>query len=234
MDRYIYLLLSLYLFCIWLALFLSRRDLRRKIMRASAAGAFAGLLCEIWYFKDYWRPPSLLGIATISVEDVLFGFAITGIAVSIYDVAFKRENVREFRARKRLFLVFFGIGAVSVLVFNNWLGFNSYLVSSFTCIILSMVMVAIRKDLLAPAVVSGALCVAVFIPIYVILLNWLSPAYFDNYFLLHNTRLGITVLGNVAVTEIIWYFAWGCLAGVLYDFASGGRKVPKQPSQATG
>lgn len=46
-----------------------RTELRQMILRLSFVGGFMGLIAEYWYFKDYWRPPNLLGVTRVSIED---------------------------------------------------------------------------------------------------------------------------------------------------------------------
>jgi len=227
MDEYIYLLLSIFLFLVWITIIFARKDLKIKIISASIAGGFAGLIAEFWYFKDYWQPPSILGKHTLSIEDFLFGFFITGIAVSAYDAIFIAKNVQQEKSRKLFFCLLFLLGIVSLLVFNNLLGFNSIFVSSFAFIFFSIIMIAVRKDLLISSIMSGALVVIIIIPIYAIMFNFISPEYWNTYWLLTDTKFGITILGNIPVTEILWYFSWGCLAGIGYDFAYGNKKIIK-------
>ena len=227
MDKYAYLLISAFLFLPWVIIFLSRTDLREKIIKASFLGGLAGLIANFWYFKDYWQPPSLLGHSVISIEDFLFGFVITGVAVAIYDITFTARNIQQEKSRKGFFGILFLLGTISLLIFNNWLGFNSIFVSSFAFIIFSVVIVLIRKDLLMPSIVSGILTVLIITPIYAIIFNWVSPEYWASYWLLAETKFGVTVLGNIPATELLWYFSWGCLAGIGYDFASGTKKVTK-------
>jgi len=225
MDKYAYLLISIFLSFIWVAIFIKRRDLQRQLIQTSIIGGFAGLIAEHWYFRDYWRPPSLLGTSVISIEDFLFGFFITGIAATIYDSLFMKENnVKEEKKRKRFFGILFILGVISLLIFNTWLGVNSIFVSSFIFLIISVVIIHVRKDLLAKSVISGLLTMLIIIPIYAIIFNIISPDYISKYFLLTSTRLGTTILGNIPLTELLWYFSWGCLAGIGYDFVFGKRK----------
>jgi len=227
MDKYSYLLISVFLLLFWITIFLFKKELRAKIMRASIVGGFAGLIAEFWYFKDYWRPPLLLGQSVVSFEDFLFGFLITGIAVSIYDTIFTVKNIQQEKDRKLFFGFLFLLGVACLFIFNNWLGFNSILVSSLAFIIFSAVMIFIRNDLWIPSIMSGVLVVVIIIPIYAIIFNVISPDYWNTYWLLADTRFGITVLCNIPATELLWYFSWGCLAGIGYDFVSGNKKVTK-------
>lgn len=228
MDKYAYLFIAVLLSIPWTVFFLRRPDLRRKILKASTLGGFAGLIAEFWYFRDYWQPPSLLGRASVSPEDFLFGFFITGISVSVYDIVFRTTHSGGEKKRKKFFAFLFALGVVSLLLFNNWLGFNSIFVSSFAFVIFALAMILLRKDLWIPSLISGMLTVLFIIPIYAIIFNLMFPAFWDKYGLLSGSVYGTAILGHIPVTELLWYFAWGSLAGIAYDFASGKKKVTYQ------
>lgn len=224
MDKYTYLLLSLFLLAVWFVVFLFLKNEARKILvKASIVGGLAGLIAEFWYFKDYWYPPSLFGNTKISLEDFLFGFAFTGIAATICKVIFRKESKKYIKGHKIIFFIFFVIGVFSLLLFNNLLKINSILVSSFTFLTLSFITVFIRKDLVVQSIMSGILSLLVIIPIYVLLFNFISPSYWDKYWLLANTTFGIKIIGNVPVTELLWYFSWSCFAGIACDFYHGNK-----------
>jgi len=224
MDKYIYLLLSLLLLFIWLAFFfLLKNEFRKIIIKTSIVGGLTGLIAEFWYFKDYWHPPSLFGNTKISLEDFLVGFAFTGIALTVYKVFFKKENKRYEKEHRIIFFIFFVIGIFSLLLFNNLLKINSIFVSSFAFLAISLIMVIIRKDLIVQSIMSGTLSLLIIIPIYGLLFNFLSPAYWDKYWLLANTAFGVKVIGSIPVTELLCYFSWGCFAGIAYDFYYGNK-----------
>jgi membrane-associated HD superfamily phosphohydrolase len=197
------------------------------MIKISMVGGFAGLIAEFWYFKDYWQPPLILDKAKFSIEDFLFGFAITGIAATIYDVVYMKRNEGKVKERKKVFIFLFILGLISLLVFNNWLKINSIFISSFAFIVFSIVMVMIRKDLLKPSFLSGLLTMMMVIPIYLVIFNWVLPDFWAKYWLLHNTKYGMMILKGVPATEVMWYFSWGCLAGIGYEFASGAKKIAK-------
>ncbi|MBC9796115.1 lycopene cyclase domain-containing protein [Sinomicrobium weinanense] len=228
MDKYAYLFISVLLFVPWLAFCLSRPDLKKKILKTSVLGGLAGLIAEFWYFRDYWQPPSLFGKATVSPEDFLFGFFITGIAVAGYDVAFRKTNATGAKKRKKFFAGLFATGVFSLFIFNNWMGFNSIFVSSLAFVAFSVVMSLFRKDLWLPSLISGMLTVLIIIPVYAIIFNLLYPDFWNKYGLLSGSAYGIAVLGHIPVTELVWYFSWGSMAGIAYDFASGKKKMTYQ------
>lgn len=223
MDKYIYLLLSLYLIIIWFIFFLFLKSNFRKILiEASFVGGLAGLIAEIWYFKDYWRPLSVLDGAKFSPEDFLAGFAVTGIGLAIGSII-GNKNKGHKKGHKVIFYMFLIAGIANLLFFSNILKINSMLISTLTFLIFSLLIILIRKDLKYQSIMSGIFSFLLIIPIYVLLFDFISPAYWDKYWLLTNTAWGIKIIGNIPVTELFWYFSWGCFAGIAYDFYSGNK-----------
>lgn len=108
-----------------------------------------------------------------------------------------------------------------MIIFNGFFHINSIFVSSFAFLIIASWMILLRKDLFVPSLLSGLLFTLFALLIYVILFDLLSPNFWNNYWLLENTKYGIKVLGNIPLTELFWYFSWGCLAGIAYDFTMG-------------
>lgn len=212
---------------IWLAIIFARNDLKKRIIKASIAGGFVGVIVEFWYYQDYWRPPTVFNTAIISVEDFLFGFFITGIVVSIFDAIFTESRVLNEKRRVKFFGCLFLIALTNFAIFSTLLGFNSIIVSTISFIVFTVIILILRKDLFIPAIMSGILTLAVITPIYAVLFNVISPNFWNQYWLLANTKLGLTVLGNIPVTELVWYFLWGCFGGVAYDFAGGYTKISK-------
>jgi len=225
MDTYTYLLISSFLFLPWIIIYSLKMRLRKKMLKASIMGGLAGFIAEYWYFKDYWQPPTLLGQSVISIEDFLFGFTITGIAVSIYEFMFSVKSAPRLRNRKKMFGHMFLVGILCMMVFNIIFTINSIVVSCSVFLIYTAFMVTLRPDLKVQAITSGLLTVTIVLPVYILLFNVINPNYWDSYWLLARTRLGVTVLGNIPVTELSWYFSLGCFAGTAHSFASGRSRV---------
>ena len=228
-DRYVFLLLGLALLAYWVGVWVVRPDLRGPLVRISLVGAAAGLVSELWYFRDYWRPPTILDatgrLGWPSPEDALFGFTVAGVAFAANKVVFRRRLAEGAPRRypQTAALALAGLGAL--LVGTNLLGVNSILVSSGAFVAAALVMAAIRPDLLRQALEAGLLLPAVVLPVYVVLFDVLAPRYWDRYWLLHGTALGVTVLGEIPVTEILWYTTWGLFAGIAYEFTTGRTAV---------
>jgi len=209
---------------IWIAIFFARKDLRRKIVQASILGGILLMVIEpFWALKDYWHPPYILGKDGFFVEDFIFGFLMGGIGISIYDVVFSKRNEKTEPRRAKISIFLMIASILSMPVFCNGLGINSIFVSSFYALIISAIIVYIRRDLLIPSIISGLLMLALIIPTYAFLFNVISTDYWDKYWFLANTKYDVRILGHIPLTELLWYFSWGCVAGA-YEFATGRTK----------
>ena len=199
-----------------------RTELRQTVNRLFFVGGFMGLVAEYWYFQDYWRPPTLLGVARISVEDFLFGVGAVCLGSVIYKFVFRVKYLDSIYPKRYVLLcIYFVLGYSSMIIFNGLLNINSIFVSSIAFLVIAGWMILLRKDLLVPSLLSGLLLSLFALMVYLILFDMLSPNFWDNYWLLSNTKYGIKILGNVPLTELLWYFSWGCLAGIAYDFTFG-------------
>ena len=219
-DLYAYLLLGLFFFVLWTTCFTLRPDLRSMMLRVSLVGAIAGPLSELWYFHDYWSPPTLVGQGVVSPEDVLFGFAVFGVAVAALPVI---TGIRFAVTEKPcpavlpLFIASFFVGFV---VLTDVFGINSIIAASLVMVLWTIGMLSRRPTMFMLSLGSGLLLAAFSVVIYVVLLG-IATEYLSRYWFLWGTPLGLTVLGGVPVTEIVWYFCLGVSAAVLAPYAEG-------------
>ncbi|HAH54441.1 MAG TPA: hypothetical protein DCM02_03925 [Flavobacterium sp.] len=225
-NKYVYLITGIFSFLIWILFYALRKDLRRKLIKVSLFGGFAGLISEYWYFKDYWQPHSIFGIKTISPEDFIFGFSIAGISVVVYDIFFKTTDEAFFINNKKIFGLMILMSIGSFFLFIDYLGYNSIFVTSITLIIFTIYMLIQRSDLWKEALFSGLIVLIMAFVSYHIIFNFIFLDFWDKYWLLSKTKYGITIYGNIPLTELLWYWTWGSFAGVAYNFASGKRKIP--------
>lgn len=229
METYAYLLLAVWLLAVWLLIARLRPDLQSTMLRASIVGSALGPLSELWYFRDYWRPATLLGTGVLSLEDVLFGFGIAGIAVAVADVMLRSRSTARTASRSRLIflcLLCLLVGGVLLSLGTSVFGFNSIVVSSAIFLGLAVAMLVLRPDLLLHSLVSGAACLACIIPIY-FLLSRLAPTFVEAYWLVAmHPVYGIRILPGLPLSEVLWYVSWGVFAGIVIPWAEGSRKVP--------
>lgn len=227
--QYFYLLLTLPFLCVWLALFVFNEKTRREQLHMSIVGAIVGPLSEVVYFHDYWMPQSVfaihIGHFPFMIEDVLFGFAIVGIAGVIYEALTRK---REVRSRKRMsrkysplqILVVF----IVVLLLGLWFGLNSIYASAFAFMVAAIPMLWLRRDLLRDAVGSGLGVMVIMFICYLIVFSLISNinSLMREGWLLYGTSLDWTIAG-IPLTEMVWGFTMGFLAGPLYEFLNNKR-----------
>lgn len=226
MDAYLYLILCVALLAPLAAIYAKRPDLRRKIVRASIVTAVAAVVGEYWHLADYWRPPTTVGIGVVSPEDALFGIAVGGLGATLYDVLRKTTDMPGKKKRRGLVIALLILGLAALFIFSTWLGYNSLLVSIACFCVFTGVMLWLRPDLTAVALVSALALAAYAFALYLILFTWLAPHYWEWYWMLDDTPLGIKIW-QIPLTEIAWYASWGLIAGIIPSVASGMVKRRK-------
>ena len=107
-----------------------------------------------------------MSITKVSLEDFILAFAITALSVVIYPILTKSIYIEHYKSRKMLYGIFFIIGLISMIVFNILLEINSVVISSIVFFILSIYILAKRKDLIKIGLVSTGLVTLIMVPIY--------------------------------------------------------------------
>ncbi len=226
-DKYVYLTLAIPFFFVALAIFLYRKDLRSLVVKAGLIGSVIGVVSEYWYFNDYWIPLTVFESAYLPVEDIIFGFGITAVGATIYKVVSGLSAEKIYPDRKKETLIYFGVALTSLFILTNFLSVNSILVSSALFILIALSMLYVRRDLCKQAFVTSLLLVGFAVIVYIPLFNLFADVYIENYLLVSGNQLNPNLFGAVPLTEILWYFSWGLLAGTIFDYARGtGLKQP--------
>jgi hypothetical protein len=189
-------------------------------------GGIAGPLAEVWYFVDYWRPPSIFGIAVLSLEDVLVGFAIAALGSTLYAFLFSKYLKLTYQPQKKITIGLFITGTTLLIVGTSVLHINSVLASCAIFLLCSVVMCTLRPDLIPASASTAVALTLLIIPLYWFLFNYVSPGYFERYWLLGGKPYGI-VIAHIPLTELLWYFTWGSFAAILYPFYKGKAFVSK-------
>lgn len=225
MLDYMYLWICVLLFIPWVIIYLLKPKLRNRIVKSGFIAIPFGVIDDIWFRLDYWNAPEILFKYPIALEDVLFAFVMTGVSVSIYDAIFTKEQLICYKKRTNLSLSFFPIIIFCFIILNNVLGLNSMYMWALPMFAFAVVIIFFRRDLAIPSLVTGILLTLITIPIYMLLFNIFAPKFWDTYWFLAGTKHGITIFGNVPLLELLHYFSFGCLAGIIYDFSKGTKKV---------
>jgi hypothetical protein len=221
--RFLYLVLGMIFLALTIAAAIWRRDLRRGIIVVALFGAVWGPISEYWFFRDYWHPGSVVGNPVL--EDVIYGAGISATASWIYKVVARRTSTmhKGGRTHYREFGAIVVLYIVAMMIFEVLLGINSILVSIGVYVIAAAYIILRRHDLWAASLGSALLMGVVAITGYGVGMNFLvpEPSTLSHLWLLYRKPLGITILGYVPLTEVMWYTAWGLLLGILYEFATG-------------
>lgn len=210
--------------CVWLALYLSKKSVRKEMLHVSLWTAPLGPLSELFYIHDYWRPEYLGGLS-FGIEDLLFAFFIGGIGAVICEALMgPRWRVGHTRRRRNTLvpLVLVGIAWMYAGVF--WLGLNSIYVSSLGLLAVGTVLIHRCKSYLRDAVMSGVLTALIMFAAYQILFL-VYPNIIARWWFLDSIS-GMLVIG-VPIEELLWAFSWGFFVNPLYEFIV--RKRPYCP-----
>lgn len=220
-----YLFLVIPFLLVWLGIFVFGSHTRRLQVKASVLGALAGPISEILYFSDYWKPtgvvPIWIGSHPLLIEDMLFGFAIAGIAVSIFPAVFRVKRVRlpeqvvTFRAIILLALVFVASTLLGIVG-----GLNSIYATTAAFMVTAFVMLWYRPNLIRTAIWSGILVFLVVFSSYFVLLSITANTeeLLKQVWLLYGTALDVRVLG-IPITELAFAFSVGFFLGPFPAFA---------------
>lgn len=220
MDKYTFLIFSLPYFFVYLIIFIFRKDLRYKLIVTGLVGGIAPLITEPTFLNDYWKPPTILGIGKVSIEDIILGASIIGMSSTCCETILKKKLVKKFNTKLILSLSYYLAGLFIFFYFNKEFDINSIFTCSFGFLFFTIFVLLSRKDLIVPSILSS-----LFITIYTIIvylaLSIYSPLFWQKYWLLYNSPLKMMIFGRIPWTEILWYLSLGLIVGSYYEFTLG-------------
>lgn len=220
-QEYTYLSLSITILAVWLVLSALRPDLRRMLMQSGLWVAAAGPVAEFWHFQDYWHPPLIWHIGPVAPETLLFGFGIGGICAGLYPVL-HGATIRKARlpSRWKEFSMMILAFILALILFSDGTHVNSIIVVSAVFLACAAFIAYRRRDLFLPSLLTGIESAALIVPVYWMFL-YLAPEFLSKYWLLWNTPIGVRIFFGIPLTEIVWFFSWGCFMGGIYHFVAG-------------
>src|SRR4051812_21126766 len=153
--HYAYITGDILLFCIWLVLFLLRKDLRKEMLLISIFSVPFGLT-QYLFGADYWHPEYIFGHTFFGFEDLFYMFAVGGITGVIYEEFFGKTLSRH-RAKSHPFvmLLFAVLGILFFFIGTKVLHFNSIYVSSAIFLGCGIITLIFRHDLFKHAFYSA-------------------------------------------------------------------------------
>jgi hypothetical protein len=220
-DRYAYFTLSMLYMVVWGVIYW-KNPWKSGMIRVGLVGGIMGILAEFWYFRDYWRPPTLFGEAIVGIEDYIIGFALFGVGGYIHSSFTKKEiDFEKQTAAKNIdFFFLFLIGCGSLTFFSVVLGFHSGYVTFITFFLLSVYIWLQRPDLIRLSWISAFATLAISLAIYYINFNWLFPEFWDRYGMLDKPILGYRLF-NIPLSEMLWHFTWAMLCSMFRGYRNG-------------
>lgn len=218
-TRYLYFWGSLVALGVFMIFFMLRPDLRHRMLKLGGAVALAGVLSEAVFFQDYWRPPLLVRFGPFGgIEDLLFGFAIGGIAGALYLTVFHERLRRKGHPHRWVIPAIIVSELLAVVVLFHGLGLNSIYATAIGFLAPATIIVIIRRDLLIETLFSGALFGCLLGLAEMAALRF-APTYLQHYYLLFGHAP--LVLGIAPLTEFMWGAAFAALVGPVLDFDYG-------------
>lgn len=228
-----YLVLSLMLVAPGAAVLVRRPDLRRAVLFAAAASVpFAAT--ERFFYRVYWSPTFLFDLVHLvgfGVEDVL---CVTGLAASMtaaYPVAFRRTFAGHgppVATAKRAGLAVSLTLALSLSLMAA--GVAPIFAAYAAMVALLVAMLVLRRDLLAPALLGGALS-ALLYALTFLAYRALDPGFVARVW--HTEGLIHRFVAGVPAEELLYGWTAGTAGSVFYACVSGARFVPLTAPKGT-
>ncbi len=220
-----FLLVSLLLFIVWLFVFLLSLETRREQVLMSLVGLVASPAALLFASLD---PRATAAYTrTIGIEDLLFTFALFGIAAVIYQAAFGK-HVHKLRGKVfRLpqpamhwgmhLALLLAVWIIVALVTEISLHIPAIQAAIVAGLLVGTYIIADRHDLVLNALLSGLFMA--------ILLFTLEQLFFVRLFpeavstMWNTSSLSGLAFGSIPLEEIIWAAVVGFAVGPAYEYA---------------
>ena len=204
-----------------------RRHLIKTVITYGCIGGVVLMFCDYFFYEhDYWHPTSLLNTSP-SIADFLFGFGITSFPLIIYPCLAHQYFVRSNSHRHiGIFAIFAVLSIGSLSIGSRILHIDSILISIVLLTFFTMIICAMRTDLVSPAFCAISILTVITIPLYLLLFLVIAPSWWRQHWLLSNSSLGIMIFGHVPLLEVLCYPAWAGVAATGHPFLLGHRLSP--------
>src|SRR2546430_2531196 len=103
-TKYLYLIGALASLPLFMHAYITRPDLRKRMVIIGILVGVVGVICEKFFFADYCPPPLLFRFGSYGgPEDFIFGFVSGGWGSVVFEAYTKRHHRRG--ARRRLWIL---------------------------------------------------------------------------------------------------------------------------------
>jgi general stress protein CsbA len=216
---YLYFISSLIGLITVIIIFYKNPGLRHEMLISGLSVALAGVLSEYIYFQDYWNPPLVFRFGYLGgIEDLMFGFTAGSLGSVIYNLIFRKVELKKYSQRKWLVTILVVSIVLSIIVFTSVFKLNSIYSTSIGLLIPAIIIVILRKDLLKDMIFSALFC-GLLLVLAEGFAIFIFNDYLSKYYLLYNEAP--VLFGIFPFTELIWGVSFGALIGPLYEFIEG-------------
>lgn len=226
-STYIYLLSALY-FLFWSVVFFisfrERRDIQKRIFVTGLGSMSIFPFVELITLVDWWSPVFIWDIFP-HIEDMLFGFGITGTTLGIYFWISRR--VRAQIERQAVFPQLHAHIILTSLIFITFVPFYVFRVPSFYTGTLSMAFlftcVFVRVPaMVRPALITGVLLTLIVLPGYFVA-TYLHPGWIQEYWKL--TGWPGHLFLTIPIGEYVYYLLSGLFLPAFMELLFAKRTV---------
>lgn len=216
-----WLAFSLILLGIWLAIYIFKPALRRRMLWVSALTAPFGLTEPI-FVPEYWSPPSLFNLARetgFDIESLIFCFAIGGIGSVLYgaltDFRYKKMERREMEhSRHRWHWLALKTPVLVFLVLFFFTDMNPIYPGIIAMFSGGIAATLCRPDLTRNVWIGGALFGALYF-VFFLSINLIYPDFLHNVWNME-ALTGFHLIG-VPLEEILFGFTFGMMWSGVYE-----------------
>lgn len=221
--QYIWLIWSLILVAIWLVIYLSlgSKSQRQKMLIVSLWTSLLGLT-EPLFVPAYWLPPSLFNLAErtgFDIESLIFSFGIGGIAVVLYELIFRGQDVsmsaQELHLTRHKFHIWALLSAPAVLIVLLLVTNLNPLHSAIIAMIIGgLATWYCRPDLKKKMIISAFIFLFLYF-FYFLTLIAISPGYVEKVWNL--TAISGIIIVGIPLEELLFALAFGFLWSSIYE-----------------
>ncbi len=213
-----YLLSVLLLVPVWLLVYFTRKDLRKKLLRTGFIFGIASVILGQFFTQDYWNPPYLIS-PFFPFEDFLYGIIFGGLTTIVYQYIFKIKFSKNTTPSSRKMTL--TLGAICILVmflFVYLLEINS-IYGQTACLVMVFVYTSIcRPDLIHHMFISG-FTVTLFTFLWQKLVLVIYPNAVVNFW--ETEALQSVFFAGVPLEELLFAFAIGLGGSMYFEFSRG-------------